>query len=103
MNWDKTSVDLGTLRVNEVTTIVYKYIGEHSELINQSRIRVTCGCTEPKWNPETKELTAIYTPNPVPSHFISMGKKSYQADKFILINYNNGTEEKLTFTATVIK
>jgi hypothetical protein len=103
MNWEHTIIELGTLRVNHVTKLIYRYLGATPELIKISNVKVSCGCSVPEWNPETKELKIIYTPNPVPTHLIQQGKNSYHSSKYILVDYGNGVIDKLIFNATVTK
>lgn len=103
MNWNPIKIDLGTLRVRQETKVIYNYIGDDIPSFQQSSFVVTCGCSVPKWNPETKQLIVIFTPNPIPPHFLMQNKHSYQADKFVMVNYPDGRAEKLTFTATIIK
>lgn len=97
MNWQSTKIDLGTLRVGQITQVVFNYIGDKN-IIN---VKSTCGCTNVSFNPEAKQLVATYKPNPIPPHFIFQNKHSYHSDKYILVTYQDNTVEKLTFTATV--
>lgn len=98
-NWTQTKIDLGTLRVNQVTEVIFNYIG--TKEITQ--VQATCGCSKPIYNPEVKQLVVKYTPNPIPPHILFQNKHSYHSDKYILVTYQDGTIEKLTFTATIIK
>lgn len=101
-NWNPSLIDLGTLKVNQTTKLVFTYIGPNPEYIQQTMISASCGCTETKWNPEDNTITAIYTPTPVPLHFKQQGKHSYNSEKYIVINFGNRVD-KLTFTAVVIE
>lgn len=96
-NWQSTKINLGTLRVGQVTKVVFDYIGDK----NITQVKATCGCTNVSYKPEVKQLVATYTPNPIPPHLLFQNKHSYHSDKFILVTYQDNTVEKLTFTATV--
>lgn len=98
-NWQQNSIDLGTLRVGQVTKVTFIYLGD--KVITS--VKATCGCSVPIYNLEEKSLVVIYTPNPIPPHLIFQNKHSYHSDKFIMVTYQDGQIEKLTFTATIVK
>lgn len=102
MNWDTMNLDLGTLSVGKRIEITFTYIGPNPELITQSNVRASCGCSTPIWNPSTKQLKVLYLPNPVPVHLTMKGQNQYNSSKYITVNYA-GREERLTFTALIRK
>lgn len=103
MNWRQNNIDLGTLKVHQVTQVVFDYIGDHPEYIEQGNIKVGCGCSVANWNPETNQLIITYTPNPIPHHLLAERKHSYHSEKYAIVNYTNGQADKLIFTATITK
>lgn len=89
--------DLGRIRRHSVHTVVFKALDDIPEIKN---ILVGCGCTKPKYNAETKELTVIYKAGEIPRHII-VGNQNIT--KYVTINYKDGSSEVLTITAVKMR
>ncbi len=94
--WKQREVNLGEVQAKVKKDVVFEYEGD----INVKEIIPGCGCTECKWNPETKELRVQYMPGSVPFHLKQAGKHSYHSIKRVIVN-SEKSSDILTFTAQV--
>lgn len=87
--WNKQTIDFGQAKPNETKYETVQYLGK--QIISSSNFLVSCGCTTPTYNPETKSLTVGLNMGP------STGIKSAN----ITINYPDGQQEILKLTAII--
>lgn len=96
--WKNKYFDLGVIQVGSVTKITYL---ANKNIPNILKIKSSCGCAKPKYNPKTNQLTINYKAGSIPRHLISRG--SYTTMKKITITYITGQKDILTFKAKIIK
>jgi len=93
MSWNKTHIDLGTIKVGSTNKIVFNWIGEELKVIS---LKASCGCTVPKYS--NGVLTAEYKAGGIPKHLKSKGE--YTTSKKIIMHSEQG-ESILSFSANV--
>lgn len=96
-NWTMNFKDLGTLKVGQVT----KFTFNANKKLNITRVVPSCFCLTASYNEETNTINVKYTPTPIPVHLKAEGR--YNSTKTILVYYQDGRTETLTFTAKIIK
>lgn len=94
MNWEKKHINLGVIKAHSKKELTFVPLGE---LNNISSMVSTCGCSSPKQI--GNNIVVTYTPGAVPFHLQAKGE--YVTTKKITIIYTDGTQDILTFTATV--
>ena len=88
MKWDKYEIDFGECKFDEYKTDTFTYLGNMD--LKQSSFRVSCGCTQPTYNPETKKLEVGLKMN-------SLGTK--QAT--VIVDYPEGSQTILLLKANI--
>jgi len=99
MNWERTHIDLGAIKEKSSVNIDYNYIG--SKVITE--IIPSCpGCTIASYNSKTKQIEAAYNPGKLPRH---LAGTFYHVtiQKTILVKYEDGTKDILSFSGKIIK
>lgn len=97
MKWKSTHIDLGIIQSGITIPVVYEADEELPPIVG---IKVSCGCSNTNgYNSNTRKLEISYRPEPVPIHLESIN--SYRPVLNILVNYEDGTQDGLTFTATI--
>lgn len=94
MNWKALVIDLG--RVEQRARIKFKYtsIG----ILDIVKLTPGCGgCTTISGYKEGT-LSVVYKVDTIPKH---LSGKDYKVRKSIILTYKDGTQEVLTFTATI--
>jgi hypothetical protein len=100
MEWEQTEISLGVVRPKIKKEVIFQAIGDFKEIKNMSS---SCGCSEPSWDKPSKKLTVSYNPANIPLHLTQQNKTEYKTKKSITLYYDDGTNQTLTFTATVRK
>lgn len=101
MNWAEQIINLG--KVKENSKISFNFVAtKNLEIV---RIKPGCGtCTFVKKLNKDLQLPVIYKPGSIPIRLRNAnGGNGLPVRKTITITYSDGTEDVLTFTATVIK
>jgi copper chaperone CopZ len=102
--WVKTNMSLGKIKANK--KISFSFQTENvSDTFQIVEIITTCGCTDVKWNVDTKSIDVNYKPKPTPEHIKQAFKRnSYTDTKNITIVYlvdGIQKEQVLNFIANV--
>jgi hypothetical protein len=105
--WQETSKNIGKVKQNSKADILFKYLGEkrvaRDPVHRGWRITTSCGCSSAKWDPQKGELTVSYGSGEIPKHLTMKGQTSYTTIKYITVNWEDGTSDKLSFTVEVTK
>lgn len=94
MNWQNKHINLGVIKAHSKKVLTFVADGE---LNNVSSMVSSCGCSSPKQVDNT--IVVTYTPGSVPFHLQAKGE--YKTTKNITVYYIDGTQDVLSFTATV--
>lgn len=99
MNWEQTTINLGEVKESSKNNLTF-VATKNLDILG---IKPSCGsCTFiRKFNPVTLKLEVVYVPGKIPPQLRS--RTGLNVRKTITVAYKDGTEEKLTFTATLIK
>lgn len=98
MNWKSYTIDLGTIKQNSKHTLVY----ESTKPLDIYKISPGCTqCTKINGYSDNK-LTAVYKVSNIPIQL--RNNPEYQnVRKIIVVTYQDGSKDILSFTAKVIK
>jgi hypothetical protein len=97
MNWEKTLINLGTIKQGTTVPLVFKALKK----LSITQLKPGCGsCTFVKaFNPDTLELGVTFKVGSIPIHLRKQGY--YNTRKSITVTYEDGTSEILSFTARI--
>ena len=101
-NWKETAISLGSLRAGEKK--IFSFNSE-SVLENIKEIRPSCAsCTQVLgYDSENKELKVEFKAGEFPVHLSLEGRTYSDVNKGIIVYYQDGTVEKLYFSARIYK
>ena len=97
-NWVSEHINIGALRVGVKKEVIFKTLKEDLKI---DSMKSSCKCSKPKYDKEKKTLSVTFTPGTIPQHL--MHKGAYTTKKSISIRYKNGSEDIISFKATVIR
>ena len=89
--WSKQTINFGQCKPNEIKYESVQYLGNQE--ISSSNFMVSCGCTNPTYNPQTKTLTIG----------LHMGPNEGVKNTNIVVNYPDKSQEILILAATITK
>lgn len=95
MKWKSKHISLGA--IDPRTKHIIKFQAE--EVLDIKEIITSCGCINPKYDPETMQLTLSYVSADIPIHLRGTG--TYDTHKSVTVKYNNGEQDILSFSVTV--
>lgn len=100
MKWKETHLNLGTLRENTTTKMLF-----HS-LVPLEIVSIKRGCTQcttfKAYNKETGTLEVSFTSGYIPKQ-LRLKPGFQMIKKYVTLTYSNGETENLIFTAKIIK
>ena len=101
-NWKETAISLGSLRAGEKKVVTFE---SENVIDNIKEISPSCdSCTKVLgYNPETKELKLEFSTKEFPVHLSLEGRTYSDVNKGIIVYYQDGTVEKLYFSARIYK
>jgi hypothetical protein len=89
--WSKQIIDFGQGKPNETKYESIQYLGNQE--ISSSNFMVSCGCTTPIYDPQTKVLAVG----------LHLGPNDGVKSANIQVNYPDGSQEVIRLTAIIIK
>ena len=97
MSWISNRIDLGQMYENSKKNFSFEYVG------NLKILKITPGCSNcTKTSLAINKINVEYKSSKIPVHIAI--KQNFQiVTKYIIVKYENGDEEKLIFTAKIIK
>ena len=97
-NWNTTNINFGNIKVG--TRLNINFQGTEN-LPKIKTIRPSCGCTSAQFDNDKKLLSVKYTAGDIPQHLLIEGIHEYKTSKRILVIYEDGTDETLSFNVRV--
>jgi hypothetical protein len=99
MEWERTHIDLGGLKEKTTVNINYNYLG--SKVITE--VKPSCPkCSTASYNDKTKQVEVVYSTGKLPRHLTGTFYH-VTIEKRILVKYEDGTEDILSFSGKIIK
>lgn len=106
MNWIQTHKDIRVAE-NTSTEILFSYNSSDKvvdkDVRGNYRIITSCGCSSATYNPDKKTLLIFFNSGEIPTHLTLAGHREYATTKYIIVKYTDGTEDKLSFSASIFK
>ena len=95
--WINPTINFGIIKRNKTKEFIYQGLPT-MPVIN--KITAACGCTSARFFSDTKQLRVTYKSGEIPKHIKT---DSMEVLKFIVIRYQDGTEETLYLKGTKLR
>ena len=104
--WNTTEFKLGDVPEHSTHAVVFRYLGNKKVARTpEERYNVSssCGCADPVWDPDKKEIRVRYTSGIIPVHLAAGGATRVQIRKSVSVTFEDMTTEKLLITGNIVK
>ena len=87
--WKEVTKNLGRIKVGVATDIKFYYQGDGKHI----GTKVSCGCTDAKWNKDLKVLEVVYNSKDIPLHLAQRGDTEYPSKKVIKVTMIENSQQ----------